>query len=259
VDSLEKLTIETPEQIALEYSLAGIGSRFLAFLYDSLIQLIFALVVVLIFSFVAPDLGAYWPTAWNWVAAIYIFVGFALYWGYFAAFEALWNGQTIGKRKAGIRVIKDSGRPITAFEAIARNFLRVIDGFPGMYGVAVIAIFVDRQSRRLGDMVAGTVVVHDKKDEAAQPFLHAASVEATAGSGLASNISEKLTLQELDVIETFLNRRLDLAPAIREQNARRIADAIAAKLEVPQESRPEDEAFLEAVAREFRNTARFRV
>ncbi len=259
MDSLEKLTIETPEQIALEYPLAGIGSRFMAFFYDSLIQLVITLVVILVMMFVMPDLGKYWPTAWNWVAAVEVFVGFCLYWGYFAAFEALWNGQTPGKRKAGIRVIKDSGRPITAFEAISRNFMRVIDSMPGMYGVAVISIFVDKQSRRLGDMVAGTVVVHDKKEESAQPFFNVAQSEMTATPLGSVAIAQKLTLQELDVIETFLNRRLDLPPAVREQSAKRIAEAIAAKLQIPVEERGSDEKFLEIVARDFRNTARFRV
>ncbi len=258
MDSLEKLTIETPEQIALEYPLAGIGSRFMAFFYDSLIQLVIFLVGILLIALIAPDLGRYWPSAWNWMAALWIFAGFCMYWGYFAVFEALWNGQTPGKRKAGIRVIKDSGRPITAFEAIARNFMRAIDSMPGIYGVAVITIFVDRRSRRLGDMVAGTVVVHDKRDEAAQPYLHT-SADVIATPAASASIANKLTLQELEVIEAFLNRRLDLPPNVREQSAKKIADAIAAKLEVPAEERGPDEKFLEAVAREFRNTARFRL
>jgi len=218
------------------------------------------LVLVVLMLLIAPDLSRFWPNAWNWVAAIWVFVGFCIYWGYFAAFEALWNGQTLGKRKTGIRVIKDSGRPITAFEAIARNFMRAVDSLPGMYGVAVIAMFVDKNSRRLGDMVAGTVVVHDKKEESAQPFLHTTPVpEMTATPAGSASIANKLTLQELDVIETFLNRRLDLPAHIREQSAKKIADAIAAKLGVPAEERGSDEKFLEAVAREFRNTARFRV
>jgi uncharacterized RDD family membrane protein YckC len=259
VDSLEKLTIETPEQIALEYPLAGIGSRFMAFFYDSLIQVIFGVVVFILFALVMPDLGRYWPSAWNWLAALWIFGAFCLYWGYFACFEILWNGQTPGKRKAGIRVIKDSGRPITAFEGIARNFLRVIDSLPGMYGVAVICIFIDKRSRRLGDIVAGTVVVHDKKEESAQPFLHNPSAEVNAMPAATASIANQLTVQELDVIETFLNRRLDLPPVIREQSAKRIADAISAKLQVSAENRGPDEKFLETVAREFRNTARFRL
>ncbi|HVZ17964.1 MAG TPA: RDD family protein, partial [Terriglobales bacterium] len=214
---------------------------------------------ILLAILIAPDLGRYWPSAWNWMAAIWIFAGFCMYWGYYAIFEALWNGQTPGKRKTGIRVIKDSGRPITAFEAIARNFMRAIDSMPGMYGVAVITIFVDKRSRRLGDMVAGTVVVHDKKDESAEPFLTTSAPSVTATPAASASIANKLTLQELEIIETFLNRRLDLPPNIREQSAKRIADAIATKLEVPAEERGQDESFLEAVAREFRNTARFRV
>ena len=262
MDSLEKLTIETPEQIALEYPLAGIGSRFMAFFYDSLIQLVVYLIVLIVVLLIEPDLDRYWPSAMNWVAAIYIFIGFAMYWGYFATFEALWNGQTPGKRKAGIRVIKDTGRPITVFEAISRNFLRAVDGLPGLYGVAVVAIFIDKRSRRLGDMVAGTVVVHDKKEESVEPFVmlspertNPATAATPAGSAA---IATKLTVQELDVIETFLNRRYDLPPEVREVSAKRIADSIAAKLEVPAEERGENERFLEAVAREFRNTARFR-
>ena len=258
MDSLEKLTIETPEQIALEYPLAGIGSRFMAFFYDSLIQLVIFLVGLLLVALIAPDLGRFWPDAWNWMAALWIFAGFCMYWGYFATFEALWNGQTPGKRKAGIRVIKDSGRPITAFEAIARNFMRAVDSMPGMYGVAVITIFIDKRSRRLGDMVAGTVVVHDKKDETAQPYLHT-SADVTATPAASASIANKLTLVEFEVIEAFLNRRLDLPANVREQSAKKIADAIAAKLEVRPEERGPDEKFLEAVAREFRNTARFRV
>ena len=60
-----------------------------------------------------------------------IFIGFAIYWGYFAIFEILWKGQTPGKRFAGIRVIKESGRPINAFEAIGRNLMRAVDVYAG--------------------------------------------------------------------------------------------------------------------------------
>ena len=127
MDPSEKLTIETPEQIALEFPLAGLGSRGLALLTDTAIQLLSAIVVVLIVGFTAPDLLNYWQSAGKWMVAAGIFLLFCLYWGYFALFEAFWNGQTPGKRQAKIRVISASGRPITVFESIARNFLRVID------------------------------------------------------------------------------------------------------------------------------------
>ena len=92
-----------------------------------------------------------------------------MYWGYFAFFEAVWRGQTPGKRYVGIRVIKESGRPIDAFEAIGRNLMRGIDGLPGFYGVGLVCMMLNQQHRRLGDFVAGTVVVHENRADEVQP------------------------------------------------------------------------------------------
>ena len=126
MDSLDKLTIDTPEQIAIEFHLAGIGSRFLAIAFDMLVQFIGYVVLALIAALaLGGELRRIWPSAWNWSAAVFIFVVFCFYWGYYAFFETIWKGQTPGKRRAGIRVIKDTGRSITAFEAIARNLVRV--------------------------------------------------------------------------------------------------------------------------------------
>ena len=136
-DPTGKLTIETPEQISLEFPLAGVGSRGYALCVDTLIQIIAALVVGLIVAFTLPDLGRSWVQARNWEIAIALFLLFCLYWGYFAIFEILWNGQTPGKRLAKIRVISASGRPITVFEGMGRNFMRVIDSI-GFYLVGSV-------------------------------------------------------------------------------------------------------------------------
>jgi uncharacterized RDD family membrane protein YckC len=130
VDSFDQLNIDTPEQIALELPLAGIGSRFLAFAIDTLIQAALYIIAGIVF-FLILGLGTsmWWYVPGSVGPAVGIFILFAIYWGYFAAFEALWKGQTPGKRYAGIRVIKESGRPINAFEAIgwaARNLWRGI-------------------------------------------------------------------------------------------------------------------------------------
>ena len=114
LDPTGKLTIETPEQISLEFPLAGVGSRGYALCIDSLIQFIAAVAIILIVTFAIPDLERSWVAAANWIVAVRIFLLFCLYWGYFAIFEILWNGQTPGKRQAKIRVISASGRPITA-------------------------------------------------------------------------------------------------------------------------------------------------
>ena len=118
----EQLTIDTPEQIALEFALAGVGSRFLALLVDSLIQLTVGIVLVF-FAFMAaiqiPRMLGTGPistrsgTAGLWVVAAIILAGFCLYYGYFVVFEIIWRGQSPGKRLIGLRVIATSGRPAT--------------------------------------------------------------------------------------------------------------------------------------------------
>ena len=254
MDLSDKLTIETPEQIALEFPLAGIGSRFLAFFVDSLIQFIAALATVIGSFMLLPDLGRYWPSAWNWSAALLLLASFCLYWGYFAFFEAVWKGQTPGKRQAGIRVINETGRAISPFEAIARNFMRVIDGLPGMYGVGCITMFLDSRNRRLGDMVAGTVVVHERKDEGQEPPWQSSRPN---GAAVSANVAAKLSLQEFQLIEAFLARRLDLSPEVRRDTAQRIAQRIGEKLGVTAELRGPDENFLESVVRQYRDSAHF--
>jgi uncharacterized RDD family membrane protein YckC len=249
----DKIIIDTPEQVHLEFTVAGIGSRFLALLIDSLIQLVIFVILIILtavaFSFSIEKLGSYS----GWVIAILTLAYFCLYWGYFAAFEVLWKGQTPGKRVAGIRVIKDSGRPVNVFEAITRNVLRAVDGLLA-YGVGVVTMLLNSKNRRLGDFVAGTLVVHESSAREAELFFN-----TPAQSGSVFHQAAALTLQEVELMETFLARRLDIPPEVRRVNAARIANMVATRLGIPPETRPEDnENFLELMVREFRNRATFR-
>lgn len=254
MDPIEKLTIETPEQIELEFPVAGLGSRGMALLIDTLIQLMVVIVVIVLMELISPDLSRYWVTAGKWLTAAVIFLMFCLYWGYFAIFEVFWNGQTPGKRQAHIRVITASGRPITVFEAIARNILRAVDSQLG-YVVGAIAIAVDKKNRRLGDMVAGTVVVHELQEQGDSYWYAQQSTAATTPSVEAITA---MTAQEFQLIETFLNRRLDLPYEQRQQTARSIAVHIGARLNVPPADRTSPENFLEELSRRYRDNARFR-
>lgn len=254
MDSIEKLTIETPEQIELEFPVAGLGSRGLALLLDTLIQGAVVSLVILLVALISPDLSRYWVTAGKWLTALYIFVLFCLYWGYFAIFEIFWNGQTPGKRQARIRVITASGRPVTVFEAIARNLLRAVDSQLG-YVVGALAIAIDKKNRRLGDMVAGTVVVHELQEQGDSYWYGQQSPEATPASVEAI---AAMTAQEFQLIETFLNRRLDLPYEQRVATAKNIADRIGERLNVPAADRTSPENFLEELSRRYRDTARFR-
>ncbi len=240
----EKLTIDTPEQIALEFPLAGAGSRFLALAIDSFVQVAMLLVLALV-AFLA-----YWfrsrgyQSLSTWVFAVLILLGFVLYYGYFAAFESLWGGQTPGKRAVGLRVISVTGQPITPFDALLRNLLRIVDQMPGIYAVGVLSIFFTSRNQRLGDLVAGTVVVQEHG--LPQTDLAAAEMPATR-LGAA-----RLTIEEVEVIQTFLIRRADLPDYLRGRTATQLADRIRIRLELPAGSHRDDEELIERVAVEYR-------
>ena len=253
MSSLDKLTIETPEQTSLEFPLAGIGSRFLAIAADTAIQ---GLVVAAIFlSFILAGPGFRWmpKIGVQWTIALMILAVFAIYSGYFAFFEAIWNGQTPGKRFAQLRVMKEDGRPISAYDAVARNLLRAVDSLPLAYGVGVISVLLSRNNQRLGDFVAGTVVVHEKTLDGARPFLEIRKDE-TAPSYNTAN----LTTDELRLIETFFSRRDSLEPVVRTSMAAQIARRVGDKLQLqaPMVGWPQTERFLEAVFEQYRSTGR---
>lgn len=244
----DKLTIDTPEQIALEYTLAGAGSRFLALAADTILQAVVmaALIPLLAWAgiYAAPGLRA-WAT---WIQAGVVLAGFALMYGYFAAFEALWNGQTPGKRLVGLRVIGVTGRPITPMDAILRNLLRIVDSFPVIYAVGIVSVFLTERSQRLGDLVAGTVVVHETRVERRQM---PAAPAAAAPVGAA-----RLDAREIEAMETFLRRRDDLPPQLRDRTARQLAQHVRERLTLRVEQQPSDERLLEQLVTEYRRGGR---
>ena len=269
----DQLNIETPEQVDLRFPIAGIGSRFLAVLTDSVIKIVALLLLifgfVLIFSSVktTPGMPAS-DTAVKWfIAAIVLFL-FMVQWAYYSLFEAFWNGQTPGKRLLKIRVIKDSGRQISLFEALARNLLRVVDWFPTLYLVGVISMLCNKEQKRLGDFVAGTIVVHERSDE--QPLMSHNSRTFTSalypqpletarepvGVALPADGVAKLDAGDLNVIETFFSRVLDLDLEKRAEIAGRIAERMSVKMGVPLPADVPQERVLESIAHAMRAQGR---
>jgi len=254
--SFDQIDIETPEQIALEFPLAGIGSRFLAFAIDTLIQGVlyivglFALFTTLSVVKISPHWFAWIPYAW--APAIAILLVFCIYWGYFALFEILWKGQTPGKRMTGIRVIKDSGRPIDVYEAIGRNLLRAVDGLPGMYIVGLVSMMISSRNQRLGDHLVGSIVVHEKRPEEIRPDWSASDPSAQTDSKLSA-----ITPEELVVIETYLQRRETFGLEVRDLTARQIASRITARTGIERGPDQSLDDFLEDIACKVRDIARF--
>jgi uncharacterized RDD family membrane protein YckC len=255
MSSVDKLTIETPEQTLLEFPLAGIGSRFLAVALDSLLQAA-AYIVLALIATLLNTLGFLPALGKQWGIAVLIFIGFVVQFGYYGFFEAVWNGQTPGKRWTHLRVIQDSGRPVSAYDAILRNLLRIVDSLPTLYAVGIVTILISREKKRVGDYAAGTVVVHEKPLQGVGSIWSAAAPPA---SQLAPGAipSVQLSLDELQLVETFFERRASLDPEVRRSMARQIAERLGERLKVPSEVRPDAERFLEALAEQRRTTARF--
>jgi len=274
VDQFDQLNIDTPEQVDLHLPIAGIGSRFLAILADTTIQIIVEVCIILLFViFMSASqkehFGEISDTSGKWFVASMVLLQFLLYWGYFALFEALWNGQTPGKWMVKIRVIKDSGRQITLFESLARNLLRVVDALPNFYLVGVITMLCNRQQKRLGDFVAGTVVIHERAREAspsghssrgitASVFQHPPPepVRLTGPFQPPADAVARLKPGDLNLIDSFLARALDLDLATRAAIANRIAASVFAKMNMPLPPDMNPERALEAISYAMRSQRR---
>ncbi|MCO5195768.1 MAG: RDD family protein [Anaerolineae bacterium] len=155
------LSIDTPENVVFGYELAGLGSRFLAAVVDSFIIVVLLLFLTITQLAIANAALANDISATAWVFAIFVLLDFITIWAYYIVFELVWNGQSPGKRLTKLRVMQAEGRPVTLTGSMLRNLVRFIDFLPIFYGVGVIAMFISKQSRRLGDFAGGTLVVYD--------------------------------------------------------------------------------------------------
>ncbi len=246
-NSNDTLKIDTPENVTFDYDVAGIGSRFLATLIDTaliflaqllLLGLLF-LVATLVFSM---DISG--SELSSWAFAVIGIISFLFLWGYYIFFEIVWNGQTPGKRRVGLRVIRVDGTPITASEAIIRNLVRIIDLLPTAYGVGVVTMFINSNSRRVGDLAAGTIVVRDHATKYLVDISPAGSatghVWAAANDVPEGFPFEKLSQHELQIIEEFLARQWDLSN--RRPLAQHILASIVTRLGIPHDSIPYNRA-----------------
>jgi uncharacterized RDD family membrane protein YckC len=260
----DELVIETPERVELHYVLANIGNRFLAAGIDHLIQTV-SIVIILV---AASTIGNWrlFSSMSVWTAAVTVLVIFAIYWGYFVAFETLWNGQTPGKRIMRLRVVREDGRPVRFFEVFVRNLLRLAIDFQPLpsYAIGVVSIIFSEKSKRIGDFVAGTVVIKERATEApslteiikVSEFERQRVERTTAAPFLAD--TRLLSDQELRAVETFLKRRFELKEPNRSALAARIAQPISIKLGIATDGLT-PELLLEEVERQHRAQSRYSV
>jgi uncharacterized RDD family membrane protein YckC len=149
-------TVLTPEYVEFNFVLAGLMSRFLAWLLDSCISIGVAAVLVMVLSVAEVFVQGFG-------SAVAFVVWFLIDWGYMIAFETLWSGQTIGKRVMGLRVIQETGVRVSAHQSLLRNLVRPVDRLPLFYLVGGVAALFSDSQQRLGDMIAGTIVVRERR------------------------------------------------------------------------------------------------
>jgi uncharacterized RDD family membrane protein YckC len=265
--SEEILVIETPERVPLHFALASIGNRFLACAIDHALQVFTIILMSLAFLSLAnySRLSDQLASAPKWFYAVLIVILFLIVSGYFAFFEWIWSGQTPGKRWLKLRVIREDGRPVTFWEASVRNLLRSVDMMPApFYSIGLISVFSSGRDQRVGDLIAGTVVVREREAEAprfAQVFAAPVSDPALRRSfkpvDFIASLNE-VTESEIEVVETFLRRRWDLSDAPRQWMAWRVSLPLMYKIRPAYDlSTFNYEGFLEELLHRYRAQHRF--
>ena len=238
------IDVRTPESIAFSYELAGLGSRFLALAVDQAIQLatllaIFAGIILAGTRVTGRQTQAVMSekAAESVAIAIIVVIVFAVLFGYFIVFEAVWNGQTPGKKLLGIRVVRDGGYPIDFGASLIRNLIRVGEQLIGYYILAAISAVISPENKRLGDLAAGTIVVRDARLTAPRSVIQHEDEPNYAPTTY-------LTGDERTLIKRFMERRealsLDRRKELAAQLAARVRDRVPADL-----ARLDDEPLLE--------------
>jgi uncharacterized RDD family membrane protein YckC len=208
--------IDTPEGISLELTLAGLGSRAVAQLIDTMLKVVAAIVLVWISSAAADSMLTV-----SGVVAVLLFTGLFVY---DIVLETFWGGRTVGKSATGLRVVRTDGSPITFFPSVTRNLMRIIDILPGPYGVGGMSILVTKANQRLGDLAAGTIVVRERAEAASIP---AAAVSRALPPGFDATA---ITADQLALARHYLTRRGDLDSLTRRKLAVQVADALRPSL-----------------------------
>jgi uncharacterized RDD family membrane protein YckC len=239
----------TPEAVALEFTTANVGSRSLAFLIDIVI-----VGVVSLGGLLALGLGQNALPVWLVVPILIILLP-GWYFGYFVACETLWNGRTVGKAALGLRVVTKEGGPVRFRHAAVRAVVGLVDFGIGAGFFAVVFILLTPDNQRLGDLLAGTLVLRERSGLPAP-----APVSFGVPPGLepytATLDVSGLRIEEYQAVRTFLLRAPSLPPAPRTSLAMQLASPLVERLRPPPPPGVPPELFLNCVAAAYQRRQR---
>ncbi|AFY83637.1 RDD family protein [Oscillatoria acuminata] len=249
---LNRINIQTPESVNLEFTLAGIGNRAYALIFDYLILGLIQLALVLLWGFLSWFLAdillntvATSSRAQQWLSAIWFLLLFAVYVGYFVWFEVFWQGQTPGKRRVQIRVIRDDGRPCGLQQSTLRALLRPVDD---LLFIGAFLIALSSREKRVGDWVAGTLVIQEDRAIAEANFTLSESAKLLKNQLLERANLSALLPDDFAIIREYLQRRTQITIEARSQIGRQLATQVKRAIILePLHKKVSAEEFLEAV------------
>lgn len=236
-------TILTPEKVAIDFQLASLGSRAMAALLDLLIMVVLMVLLNMVFVFSMALIGS--------LAIALMFVSFlAVFIGYPLIMEAAFNGRTLGKMAGRIRVMMADGSPITPAAAIGRNLLRLGDFLPTMYLAGMLAVFFTEKQQRLGDLVANTIVVHERANVVPVPLTSQLTEAVHPLEHLVGDLPG-MTEVEYRAVKALCDRFPELAAPTQTRLLNEVWQPIANRLGVPQFADIHSAWLMEAVVMKY--------
>jgi uncharacterized membrane protein SpoIIM required for sporulation/uncharacterized RDD family membrane protein YckC len=220
----QTVDIETPELVVVSYTIAGLGSRVYAALIDLLLCFLLFIGSAIVIAMTSPsdnEIGSPMSTAWAF--AITAFLQFLIIWGYYLLSEGLFDGQTLGKRLLGIRAVRDGGYSVGFSASAVRNLMRIVDLQPVFtYAVGITSVALTKSGKRLGDIVAGTLVVRETMVQ--QPALTTApAANHTESARLVAQLDDR----EFQLLEQWASRRSEIDPERRRMLTQQVTARLA--------------------------------
>jgi uncharacterized RDD family membrane protein YckC len=250
----------TPESVELEFTLAGIGSRALALIIDYHILGLMIALVLTTWLTISYQIETFWKQIFGekfylWTTAITFLIIFAVYAGYFVFFETLWQGQTPGKRIAKIRVVRDDGRPVGLQQTTLRALLRPFDE---LSFIGALLIIFNRKEKRLGDLVAGTIVIQTQTVTILEKQKLVLSESANSASNKILETADLSSMlpDDFAVIREYLVRRHIMSKKARATLASELTQQVQSIINlnnIPDGISPD--TFLEGVYLAYQNTS----
>jgi uncharacterized RDD family membrane protein YckC len=233
MEPTDRFGLISPEGVRFETVLAGLGSRFVAAILDTLLQ---GILIVALFFLGALVVGGSGAVA----AAVAIVAAFLVLVGYHIAFETLRHGQTPGKRRAGLRVCALSGAPVRFWPSTVRNVLRLIDFLPWLYLAGAVCILATKKNQRLGDFAASTIVIREPTRSRRRNRKHPLPAETPLPDDHLLWDVSMINADDLSIIRSFLDRRNDFVPDARARLASDLAAQYRRKVSGGAELPPEE-------------------